>query len=307
MAKRNVLITGASGYIASLMLPVLRELYNLTLLDVRTTDRSGQEVPGIQIANLLDPDRDAYRDHFRGQDAVIHLGFVRPEDEHDPDQRFRAEFNNVQMAYNVYRVAWEEEVRRVVVASSNHAADYYEPLILQHQMDVVDPEGRALSDNYYGWAKEVYEHLGFVFAVGKVHGDVAMGIQSKIAGKAGASIADRERGRPLENVQIRIGGPRETDVANCPPGDLVCMRRALGAYISARDLTQLFVKSIETRDIRDEHGIPFQIFYGVSGNSHGFWSIVNARKVIGYAPQDNSEIRFQEAIQAHIRAAHGKV
>ena len=85
------------------------------------------------------------------------------------------------------------------------------------------------------------------------------------------------------------------------------MRRALGAYISARDLTQLFVKSIETRDIRDEHGIPFQIFYGVSGNSHGFWSIVNARKVIGYAPQDNSEIRFQEAIQAHIRAAHGKV
>ena len=53
-------------------------------------------------------------------------------------------------------------------ASSNHAADYYEPLILQRQMDFVYPEMRALSDNYYGWAKEVYEHLGFVFAVGKV-------------------------------------------------------------------------------------------------------------------------------------------
>ena len=36
-------------------------------------------------------------------------------------------------------------------------------------MDFVIPEMRALSDNYYGWAKEVYEHLGFVFAVGKVN------------------------------------------------------------------------------------------------------------------------------------------
>lgn len=306
MAKRNVLITGAAGYIASLILPVLRERYNLTLLDVRTTDRAGNQVPGVQIADLTNTDRDAYRAHFRGIDAVVHLGFVRPTDDHDPDQRFRAEFANVQMAYNVYRVAWEEEVRRAVVASSNHAADYYEPLILEHKMDVVDPNGRALSDNYYGWAKEVYEHLGFVFAVGKVHGDIALGIQSKIAGRAGATIADRERGRPLENVQLRIGGPRETDVANCPPGDLVCVRRALGAYLSARDLTQLVIKSIETEDIRDEHGIPFQIFYGISGNSHAFWSIVNARKIIGYEPQDNSETRFYEQVVEHIRAAQAQ-
>ena len=54
------------------------------------------------------------------------------------------------------------------------------------------------------------------------------------------------------------------------------MRRALGAYLSARDLTQLVVKSIETEDIRDEHGVPFQVFYGISGNSHAFWSIANA-------------------------------
>ena len=33
---------------------------------------------------------------------------------------------------------------------------------------------------------------------------------------------------------------------------MVVLRRALGAYLSARDLSQLFVKSIETEDIRDE-------------------------------------------------------
>ena len=276
--RKRVVVTGASGLIAGLMLPVLCEHYDLTLLDVRTTDREGNEVEGVQIADLLNRDRDAYRHHFREAYAVVHSGFVRAD---DPAQRFWAELSNVEMAYNVYQTAWEEKVRRVISISSNHAADYYEPLILDHKWDFVDPDGRALSDNYYGWAKEAYEHLGFVFAVGKVNGS------------------------PLENVQIRIGGPRETDVANCPQGDLRCVRRALAVYLSRRDLDQLLIKSIEAPDIRDPHSVPFQIFYGISDNSRAFWSIVNAREVIGYEPQDNSEIRFRHLITEHIQAALG--
>ena len=38
-------------------------------------------------------------------------------------------YANIAMAHNVYQVAMEEGVKRVVVASSNHAADFYEPLI----------------------------------------------------------------------------------------------------------------------------------------------------------------------------------
>jgi hypothetical protein len=268
---------------AGLLLPAFRERYDLTLLDIRTTDRDAVEVEGVQIADLMNRDRDTYRHHFRGADAVVHCGFVHAQDPGDSDQRFFAELANVEMAYNVYQTAWEEKVRRVVVASSNHAADYYEGLILDKQWDVVAPDMRALSDNYYGWAKEVYEHLGFVFATGTPNGS------------------------PLENVQIRIGGPRETDVANAPLGDLTRVRRALAVYMSQRDMVQLFVKSIETDDIRDEHGVPFQIFYGISDNPHAFWSIVNARKIIGYAPQDNSEIRFKDLIDAHIRAAGADV
>jgi hypothetical protein len=279
MSKRKVVVTGAAGLMAGLLLPAFRMRYALTLLDVRETDRDGSQVDGIQIANLLDRNRDAYRRFFRGADAVVHCGFVRADDPDDRDQRFFAELANVEMAYNIYQVAWEENVRRVVVASSNHAADYYEPLILAKKWDFVTPEMRALSDNYYGWAKEVYEHLGFVFAAGQVNGS------------------------PLENVQIRIGGPRETDVANCPKGDLTCLRRALAVYMSQRDMQQLFIKSIEAEDIRDEFGVPFQIFYGISDNPHAFWSIANARKVIGYEPMDNSEIRFEALIDEHIRAS----
>tara|TARA_A100001037_G_scaffold297052_1_gene318472 strand:+ start:683 stop:1531 length:849 start_codon:yes stop_codon:yes gene_type:complete len=276
--RKKIVLTGASGTIAGLVLPALRERYDLVPLDIRGENRHGEKIPDIQIADLSADDRDAYRAHFAGADAIVHMAFVGSP---NPQQGFKPELANVAMAYNVYQTALEENIGRVVVASSNHAADYYEPLILDGAYDTVDPDGRALSDNYYGWAKEAYEHLGFVFAVGKV------------------------QGRPLPNVQIRIGGPRETDVERCAPGDLTCVRRALGAYISQRDLSQLVIKSIEAEDIRDERGVPFQIFYGISGNDHAFWSIVNARKVIGYTPEDNSAIRFADQIAAHMRASQG--
>lgn len=296
MTKPKVVVTGAAGKIAGQVLPALHERYELVLLDVRQTNRAGEVLADVQIADLVDRDRNRYRHHFRGAAAVVHFGFVgnsNPGAGNDSDTRFGHEFANVQMAYNIYQTALEEGVRRVVVASSNHAADYYESLILDGKMDFVDPNGRALSDNYYGWAKEVYEHLGFVFACGR---------QATVASPTAATAPTT--GRQLEVVEIRIGGPRETDVANCKLGDLRCMRRALAVYISDRDLQQLFVKSIEHEDIRDENGIPFQIFYGISANAHAFWSIANARTVIGYAPQDNSEIRFQPLIAQHIAAAN---
>ena len=277
--RKKVLLTGACGTIAGQLLPAFRQRYDLVPCDVRDTTRQGERIGDVAIADLQNRDRGTYRSLFQGIDAVVHCGFVRPADHGDPASRFFAELANVEMAFNIYQTALEENVPRVVMASSNHAADYYESLILDHQYDFVTPDTRPLSDDYYGWSKESYEHLGFVFAVG------------------------RANGRPLENVQIRIGGPRETDVARCPMGDLTCMRRALAAYISQRDMAQLFVKSIETPDIRDERGVPFQIFYGISDNPHAFWSITNARRVIGYTPQDNSELRFRDLIAAHIAAA----
>ena len=142
---------------------------------------------------------------------------------------FDAEHDNIKMAFNIYQTALEEGVRRVVVASSNHAADFYEPHILNGTFDTVDPMATTpRADNFYGWAKIAYENLGFVYAARVVNGkgDTA-----------------------LENVQIRIGGPRETDVAASVDGGFEKLRRALGAYMSERDMQQLFIKSIEVRPL----------------------------------------------------------
>ncbi|MCG8547262.1 MAG: hypothetical protein MJE12_23940, partial [Alphaproteobacteria bacterium] len=107
--------------------------------------------------------------------------------------------------------------------------------------------------------------------------------------------------RPVESVNLRIGAPRDLDIAALAKNQ-TSLRRDLACYISNRDLQQLYVKSIETNDIRDADGVPFQAFYGVSNNTRSCWSIANARTVIGYAPEDDSERVYADALREHLTA-----
>ncbi|MGH3147709.1 MAG: NAD-dependent epimerase/dehydratase family protein, partial [Rubrobacter sp.] len=212
-----------------------------------------------------------------GADAVVHCGHLKPEGD-DPETLYRGERRNVDMMQRVYQLALECGVRRVVAASTNQAAKWYEQPYYAGLRDRVEPEDYPRPDSFYGWAKAAFEPLGFLYACGSL-------------------------GRKLEVVQIRIVVPREIDASlfeDEPPERYV---RELAGYISERDMQQLFCKSVETPEIDDEHGVPFHIFYGVSDNARKFWSITNARKVIGYEPEDDSEVRFASDIA---RLLHGK-
>ena len=270
MAKMTVVVTGAAGHVAGRMLEAMRERYDLRLLDKKMRNRNGDEVEGIEQVDLLNRNRDSYRKYFSGAEAVVHCGFTRAD---KPDETYWAEQDNVSMAHNIYQTCVEEGVRRAVVISSNHAADYYENLIWTDRLTCVTPDMLPLSDNFYGWSKASYELLGFVYATGNV-----------------------SNGKKLEVVQLRIGGPRETDIDQASADDLKSMHRGLGAYLSERDQTQLVIKSVETSNIDDENGVPFQIFYGISGNSDKFWCLANARKIIAYDPEDNSAVKFADKI-----------
>ena len=284
MAMRRVLITGASGQVSGQILPAFRERYELTLLDTRRAEHAND----IIEADLSDPVIDKYRKHFEGIDAIVHNArsvntavktiapwhWFKERSGSEPPEGYFVERTNVDMAFNVLRLAMEEGVRRVVITSSNHAADWYETKLHDGRLDMVGPETYPLSDNFYGWAKATYEHLGFVFATGRL-------------------------GKVVENVQVRIGAPRPIVAADFA-GDETSYKRNLGAYISNRDMQQLYTKSIECEDIRNADGIPFQIFYGISNNTRAFWSIANARSVIGYAPNDDSEQVFAEDIRRQI-------
>ena len=273
MARKKVLMTGAAGYVASRMLPAFTERYETVLLDSRKDDRRGGPVEGIEVVDLLAADRSVYAGYFDGVDAVVHLAHARQDGA--PIDQFPVEAANVEMAHNVFRAAYDAGLGRVVMASSNHAADWYEhALIHERKMEVVAPYSLPLSDNFYGWSKATYEHMGFLFACGAF-------------------------GRSMEVVMVRIGHPRELEPHRFA-GDAADYKRHLGAYISARDLTQLFTRAIETPDIDNEHGVPWQVVYGISNNTRAFWSLANARRVLGYEPEDDSEVRFAHDIQGFL-------
>ena len=286
----KVLMTGATGYIASQLLPTFQEEYEMVLVDVKTENREGERVEGVEIANLIDTDRSKYAGLFEGVDAVVHLGHKRRSGE--PLDHFFDERDNVTMAYNVLRCAYDAGVPRIAIASSNHAADWYEHnLIHARKMESLDPYRLPLSDNFYGWAKATYEHLGFLFANG-------LGGFSDDSGRE-AHTSNLASGRKMGVVMVRIGAPRDLDLATYE-GTPDNYKRDLGAYISPRDITQLFQKAIEAPNIENEHGVPWQVVYGISNNTRAFWSLASARDALGYAPEDDSEVKYRKDIQSFL-------
>jgi len=277
MSDLRVLLTGATGYIAGQLLPAFRENYDLRMIDVQDTDGSGKGVEGVEVLDLLSADETELAPLFSGVDAVVHCGHSKPEGD-EPRTQYEGERRNLDMMQRVYQLSLEHGVERVVAASTNQAAKWYENPYYAGLKDRVDPEDYPRPDSFYGWAKAAWEPLGFLYACGSL-------------------------GQKLEVVQIRIVVPREIDATLFEDGPPERYVRELAGYISERDMQQLFYKSVEMPDIEDEHGVPFHIFYGISNNARRFWSITNARKVIGYEPEDDSEVRFADDIA---RLLHGR-
>jgi nucleoside-diphosphate-sugar epimerase len=160
MAKRCALTTGASGEISRQILPAFRERYEVTLLDTRPAEHAND----IIEADVSDPDVEKYRKYFKGIDAIVHnvrsrkprvettapWHWLKDRPVSQQAEGYFVERTNVNMAFNVLRLAMEEEVRRVVITSSNHAADCHETKLHDGRLDMVGPETYPLSDNFYG-------------------------------------------------------------------------------------------------------------------------------------------------------------
>jgi hypothetical protein len=268
---RRVLVTGASGYIAGLILPALRDRYDLTLVDVKDTDRDGRVVDGVQVLDLLNDPENRFRALCAGVDTIVHAGFRHPTDR----PSYAAERVNLDMTARVFEAAADTDVQRVVCTSTNQASKWYERPWKARRIDRVDPFDYPRADTFYGWAKVAYESLGFLYATGA-------------------------ETRQVPNVQIRIVCPRPIRADAFAERPLVDYLRDIAGWVSDRDLQQLYVRCIEAESVDDADGVPFQIFYGVSGNARTFWSITNARKIVGYAPEDDSEITYADEIAAMI-------
>ncbi len=284
---KKILITGANGYVASRIIPHLEKKYELTLVDIEFNKKFNSKI--IKM-NLSDSSVEDIEKIVKGHQSVIHLAYIRPDHERNSKNTnnelnsFDQENRNVIMANKIYKAALTQNIDRVVVASSNHAADWYEHNeIHEKKLDLVNTNMIPYSDNFYGWAKASYELLSLPYASGKF-------------------------GRKIEFVHVRIGFPREIDeslqnnkfISNKNGEGIRNIKRHLGAYISQNDLSNLFDKSLSAEEIKgDLQDVPFLVVYGVSDNTRRFWSLESARKNLNFYPKDDSEKKFQSFIKSY--------
>ncbi len=59
--------------------------------------------------------------------------------------------------------------------------------------------------------------------------------------------------------------------------------RTLRTWISQRDMIQITMRALEAN-------IDFGIYYAISGNTRRQWDITNARRELGYQPEDDAEV-----------------
>ena len=196
------------------------------------------------------------RPAFEGQDAVVHLA-ANPDAQGSWESNLRSNFIGT---YNVFEAARQAGVKRVVFASSNHATGGYyldapwkhivagEFDKVQRPYPLVDESMRIRPDGYYGTAKAYGEALGSYYL--DYHG--------------------------VQSIHLRIGWVMRGNDPTFSPF-------ALAIWLSYRDAVQIVQRALDAPD-----SLPYAIVYATSDNRWKIFSIENARKVLGYQPQDGA-------------------
>src|SRR5260221_10254899 len=114
----RVLITGAGGGIGRSLRETLRGIYPVLRLSDRVAlapAREGEEVDRTDIADMAAVER-----MVEGVDGIIHLGGISGENSWEKILE-----GNIIGLYNVFEAARSAGVKRIVMATSNHAVGFY--------------------------------------------------------------------------------------------------------------------------------------------------------------------------------------
>src|SRR6478735_477081 len=156
-ARQRVLITGAGGNMGRM----LRERLAAPGRTLRLLNRSPLTPAGpgeaVETISASVTDFAAVLAACEGVDAIIHLGGLSGE---APFEEIL--HTNVLGSQHVLEAARRQGVRKVLLASSNHAVGYF-------SRDDAPPDGLPADlpprpDSFYGWSKTAVESLGRLYA-----------------------------------------------------------------------------------------------------------------------------------------------
>ncbi len=150
---------------------------------------------------------------------------------------------NIVGTYHAFAAAKAAGVRRVIYASSIHAVGGYPKDVQVKESDPVNP--------------------GDLYGVSKAFGEALCRYMAEQEG--------------VQAIAVRIAGFQAPERAADPE-----LANLADAFVSDRDLTQLFVRCIDDERVR------FAVVHGNSDNRFKRLAIENARALFGYEPQDDA-------------------
>jgi len=255
----KVLVTGGSGQLAQVFLQHYGEQYQLRL----TYYTRPFEAPGHEVIRVDLADYGQVLEAMEGIEAVVHLG---------ADTRGSAPWdsilrNNIVGTYHVFEAARQAGVRRIVYASSNHAAGY-----ALAEQDMIGPDAPVRPDSLYGVSKCFGEALGSYY-----HDRHGLDIVCLRIGSSHGGV-DEDKQRVYLERAVKRGGSGPYSVP-----------QYLSIWLSSADMSQLIHRSLQAECA---HGI----YYGISDNTPPAYDLSETRCVLGYAPQDDVQDLFDEPI-----------
>ncbi|TWE13211.1 NAD-dependent epimerase/dehydratase family protein [Rudaeicoccus suwonensis] len=206
MPQERILITGAAGIVGTMMRERLRRPGRLLrLLDVADPGDHGRPDEDVLTGSVNDAALMATA--CEGIDSVIHLGGISRENSWANILQV-----NIDGTHTVLDAARQAGVRRVILASSNHAVGFRRLSEAAEGPDGLPADSTARPDTYYGVSKAAMEALGSLY-----HSRFGMDV-----------------------TVIRIG--------SCFPDPLPIGKRGLATWLSPDDAARLFESALATQE-----------------------------------------------------------